>query len=149
MHADRFAPPGMITPDEREVLRRAESVRVLFRQPDSDGFSLVHVTFAPNYMLPRHSHDVDCVYYVLCGEVVLGRRVVSAGSGFFVPKDHPYAYQAGPDGVELLEFRHATSFDYVVHEDNPARWRAIVDAARAEGIEPTTVADAPTRREHQ
>ena len=105
---------------------------MLFRQADSDGFSLVHVTFAPNYMLPRHSHDVDCVYYVLCGEVVLGRRVVGAGSGFFVPKDQPYAYQAGPDGVDLLEFRHSTSFDYVVHEENPARWRAIIDAVRPE-----------------
>jgi quercetin dioxygenase-like cupin family protein len=131
MQATGFAPPGMISDEVRDLLRRGEVLRVLFRQAGDDGFSLVHVSFAAGYPLPRHSHSADCLYYVLRGEVRLGRRVVGEGSGFFVPKDHPYAYQAGPDGVELLEFRHATSFDFVVHEDNPERWQAIADTARA------------------
>jgi quercetin dioxygenase-like cupin family protein len=126
-----FAPPGMVSDEDRELLRRGEDVHVLFRQAGDSGLSLVHVRFAPGYLLPRHSHSADCVYYVLHGEVHLGKRMVRAGEGFFVPKDQPYAYQAGPDGVELLEFRDATSFDFVVHETSPARWRAIVEAARA------------------
>jgi quercetin dioxygenase-like cupin family protein len=131
MASPGFAPPGMVTDDDRALLRQGEDVRVLFRQSGDAGLSLVHVKFAPGYLLPRHSHSADCVYYVLHGEVKLGKRVVGAGEGFFVPKDHPYAYQAGPDGVELLEFRDATSFDFVVHETSPARWRAIIETARS------------------
>jgi quercetin dioxygenase-like cupin family protein len=130
MSSRGFAPQGMVTEEDRELLRRGEDVHVLFRQTGEGGLSLVHVRFAPNYLLPRHSHSADCVYYVLKGEARLGRRVVGAGEGFFVPKDHPYAYQAGPEGVELLEFRDATAFDFVVHEDSPDRWRAIVETAR-------------------
>jgi len=130
MEAQGFAPAGVVGADDREILRSGETLRVLFRHAGETGFSLVRVSFGPNYLLPRHSHSADCLYYVLAGEVRLGNRTVAAGDGFFVPKDHPYAYQVGPDGVELLEFRHATSFDFVVHEDNPDRWRAIVDTAR-------------------
>jgi len=130
MEARGFAPPGLISAEDREILRSGETLRVLFRHAGEDGFSLVHVSFGPNYLLPRHSHSADCLYYVLRGEVRLGNRMVGAGEGFFVPRDHPYAYRVGPEGVELLEFRHATSFDFVVHEDNPERWRAIVETAR-------------------
>jgi quercetin dioxygenase-like cupin family protein len=130
MEAQGFAPAGVVTAEDREILRSGETLRVLFRHAGEAGFSLVRVSFGPNYLLPRHSHSADCLYYVLAGEVRLGNRVVGAGDGFFVPKDHPYAYQAGPEGVELLEFRDATSFDFVVHEDNPGRWRTIVETAR-------------------
>ena len=40
----------------------------------------------------------------------MGSQVLEAGDGFFVPSDAPYAYEAGPDGVEVLEFRSGTSF---------------------------------------
>jgi quercetin dioxygenase-like cupin family protein len=130
MEAQGFAPPGVVSAEDRELLRSGETLRVLFRHAGEDGFSLVHVSFAPNYLLPRHSHSADCLYYVLRGEVALGNRVLGAGDGFFIPKDHPYAYQAGPEGVDLLEFRNATTFDFVVHEDKPERWRAIVETAR-------------------
>ncbi len=129
MEAAHFAPSGMISDEERGLLRRGEIVNVLFRHAEDDGFSLVRVSFAPNYLLPRHSHSADCLYYVLRGEVRLGNRTVVAGSGFFIPKDRPYAYQAGPEGVDLLEFRHATSFNFVAHED-PQRWREIAETAR-------------------
>src|SRR5262245_32374945 len=95
MEATRFAPAGMITTEERELLRLGEVAHVLFRHAGDDGFSLVRVQFAPNYLLPRHSHSADCLYYVLRGEVALGNRTVGAGSGFFIPRDKPYAYRAG------------------------------------------------------
>jgi quercetin dioxygenase-like cupin family protein len=131
MDAPVFVAPDIVQQGDRELLRAGQKLRVLFRHAGPDGFSLVHVSFAPHYPLPRHSHNVDCLYFVVRGEVVLGNRVVSAGEGFFVPKDHPYAYSAGPDGVDLLEFRHATTFDFVVREADPDRWRTIIDIARA------------------
>jgi quercetin dioxygenase-like cupin family protein len=78
-------------------------VKVLYRGEGDDGMSLVWSWFGPGYTLPRHSHSADCLYYVTKGEAHLGNRVVSAGSGFFVPADAPYAYSAGPEGIEILE----------------------------------------------
>jgi hypothetical protein len=104
-------------------------VKVLYRGEGGDGSSLVWSWFGPNYTLPRHSHSADCLYYVVRGEARLGNRVVGAGSGFFVPADAPYAYSAGPEGIEILEFRHATGFDMKISE-SPARWQAILDGAR-------------------
>jgi quercetin dioxygenase-like cupin family protein len=104
--------------------------KLLFCNEGDDGFSLALIQFAPHFMLPRHTHNVDCLYYVLSGEAILGRRVVKAGSGFYVPAGHPYGYQAGAQGIELLEIRNATSFDMKVVEDSPARWQTMIDVAR-------------------
>ncbi|MCS5568040.1 MAG: hypothetical protein NZ743_08415 [Pseudomonadales bacterium] len=83
------------------------STTPLFAQRAEGGMSLVHVWFGPNFPLFRHSHPKygDCLYYVVAGEVVLGRRRLGPGSGFFVPNGMPYKYTAGPAGVEVLEFR--------------------------------------------
>lgn len=83
---------------------------VLFRGEGDDGFSLVKAWFGPHYVLPRHSHDGDCMYYVVEGSVVMGSQVLEAGDGFFVPSGALYAYEAGPEGVVVLEFRTRTSF---------------------------------------
>jgi hypothetical protein len=96
---------------------------------DGHGLSLIWLRFAPNYPLPRHSHSTDCLYYIVAGEVHLGRRVLRAGEGFFVPADAPYGYTVGPEGVELLEFRATTVFDSQIRE-TPAGWRRILDAIR-------------------
>ena len=79
----------------------------LFGQGGKDGMSLVHVWFGPDFPLFRHSHPRygDCLYYVLAGEVVLGSQRLGPGDGFFVPNEMPYKYKAGPEGVEVLEFR--------------------------------------------
>jgi hypothetical protein len=69
--------------------------------------SLVHAWFGPNFQLFRHSHPRygDCLYYIVAGEIIMGSRTLKAGDGFFVPNGAPYKYSAGPNGVEVLEFR--------------------------------------------
>jgi quercetin dioxygenase-like cupin family protein len=102
-------------------------LRVLYGGPDDAGApSLVHVWFKPNYPLPRHTHDVDCLYYVVSGSLTMGRQELRPGDGFFVPADAPYQYTAGPEGVEVLEFRNDRSFDIKVTEDDPAHWDAMM-----------------------
>lgn len=106
-----------------------QSVKVLYRQSDEEGgFSLVYAWFKPHFSLPRHSHDADCLYYVIAGTALLGKQVLKAGDGFFVPTGAPYQYSAGPEGVEVLEFRHANSFGMKVTETSE-RFAAIFDAA--------------------
>lgn len=85
------------------------------------GMSLAKVWFKSGYPLPRHSHDCDCLYYILAGSIRLGSEELGKGDGFFVGKDVPYTYVAGNDGAELLEFRAATQFDIKLLGAN-AKW---------------------------
>ena len=103
-------------------------VKVLFQQGGDDGMSLVWSWFGPDYALPRHSHSADCLYYVVAGEAHLGNRVIPAGAGFVVPADAPYAYTAGPEGVQVLEFRNVSKFDMKISESLP-RWEQIAEIA--------------------
>lgn len=116
--ADRFDYSGLLGDNEEQEVRDAigemaraigpgSAVTPLFHQPGPDGMSLVHAWFGPHFPLFRHSHPKhgDCLYYVVAGQVIMGSRVLGAGDGFFVPNGMPYKYRAGPEGVEVLEFR--------------------------------------------
>ncbi len=102
--------------------------RVLFSAP---GFSLTHVWFKSGYPLPRHSHDVDCLYCVIAGSLTLGRDTLGSGDGFFIGAGTPYTYTAGPDGVELLEFRTREQFDIRLLMSSDAAWNRIIETARS------------------
>ena len=108
---------------QMERMQAGAHLTVPFRQQGPDGFSLVTIDFAPGYLLPRHSHSSDCLYYIVEGSIVMGRRELGPGDGFFLPAEQPYAYHAGPRGVKLLEFRHRTAFDMKVYEEDMARFR--------------------------
>jgi quercetin dioxygenase-like cupin family protein len=107
--------------------------KVLLRQSEAEGgFSLVTLWFKPDFPLPRHSHSADCLYYVLSGTAVMGNQTLRAGDGFFVPKDAPYHYSAGPDGVEVLEIRHGVeNFDMKIPDVRPESREAMLDLARS------------------
>ena len=100
--------------------------KVLFKDGGEDGMSLVWSWFGPDYPLPRHSHNADCLYYVVAGEARMGNRTVAAGAGFFVPAGAPYAYTAGPEGIQILEFRNVSQFDMQITEGLD-RWDRIME----------------------
>ena len=125
------APEELWPADFGARMMAASRLTVPFRHDGPEGFSLVTVEFAPGFIVARHSHTSDCLYYILEGEIFLGRRALGPGDGFFLPADHPYGYRAGPQGVKLLEFRHATGFATTFHEKDMARYRAAADAALA------------------
>ncbi len=85
--------------------------------------------FGPHYVLPRHTHDGDCLYYVERGSLSMGSQTLHAGDGFFVPSDAPYAYEAGPEGVVVLEFRNCTSFGMQIVGGQVDRLRRMSAAA--------------------
>jgi mannose-6-phosphate isomerase-like protein (cupin superfamily) len=154
--ATDFMSAPQMTPEARRGLSQFSGaggvaggvVKVLAR--GADGFSLVHVWFKANYPLPRHSHDADCMYYVISGSAVMGRQVLRPGDAFFVPADAPYQYNAGPEGVEVLEVRYGTDqFDMKIPDASPARWKAMAEAVAAnrdrwaeEPVSPTFAANA-------
>lgn len=105
------------------------TVKTIF-EDDRSNVSLTYAWFKANFMLPRHSHNADCLYYIVSGSLHLGTEVLKAGDGFFVPADALYAYRAGADGVEVLEFRTAVEFDIKFRTGEEA-WQQITKNADA------------------
>ena len=125
-------------------------VRVAVRQtPEEGGFSILHVWFKADYPVPRHTHDADCLYYIVSGSAVMGTQILRPGDGFFIPAGAPYAYDAGPDGVELLEIRHCVAqFDLQMLESNAGKWATMAntiashrEAWEADTVSPTLAAN--------
>lgn len=108
-----------------------EEATVLFAEPGETGMSLVRGWFKSGYILPAHSHKHDCLYYVLAGELRMGAHVVKAGDGFFLPSNTAYTYEAGPEGVEVLEFRSATRFNIELKEASADKWDQLAENYRA------------------
>jgi hypothetical protein len=93
--------------------------KCLFSGP---GFSLVYAWFKPNFPLARHSHDTDCLYYIVSGSLRLGTEALRPGDGFFLPKDTPYTYAIGDEGLEILEFRHTSHFEFRALGGSESYW---------------------------
>lgn len=127
-----YSETGPMTPlpmTEREVeggerLRDAgfmdgNSVKLLFSRP---GMSLTYTWFKSGFPLPRHSHNADCLYFIVAGSLKIGSEELGPGDGFFVGTDVPYTYVPGDEGVEVLEFRTSNSFDIRVFANSEAWW---------------------------
>ena len=68
--------------------------------------------------------------------------VLHPGDSFFLSLGAPYAYTAGPEGVEVLEFRKHTELDMHISE-SLGRWEQIV--ANAQAHSEAWAAEAATR----
>jgi hypothetical protein len=115
-------------------------VKVLFSDQAS-GVSITYAWLKSHYALPRHSHDADCAYLVLSGEARLGSEVLTTGDGFFVPAGHLYQYAAGPQGVEVVEFRTAATYNMRFSGNGERFWSRVAEiseknreAWRTEGV---------------
>jgi quercetin dioxygenase-like cupin family protein len=106
---------------------------LVFRGDGENGFSLVRAWLGPHYVLPRHTHSGDCLYYIVEGSITMGSQQLAAGDGFLVPSDAPYAYEAGPAGAVVLEFRSETSFDIMFTSGQLQRWRRMAEVAKVHG----------------
>jgi quercetin dioxygenase-like cupin family protein len=100
----------------------AERTLVLFREAQPDGLSLTYAWFKSGYVLPKHSHNADCLYYVIAGSLRMGTQVLGKGDGLFIPADDAYTYEVGEEGLELLEFRNASRFNIVFKGNEPTHW---------------------------
>lgn len=126
-------------------------VHLLYRQPA--GFSVLFVWAKPNYPLIRHSHDSDCMYYMVSGAVTAGDKTLRAGDGFFAPKDCLYMYTAGPEGAEMIEVRYGVDAVNTLVPPMPDKRvqadlelvRANVDRWKEMQISPTFAANAQGR----
>ena len=77
---DQAGLQGMIA----EGLLEGADAKALY-DSEAAGISLVHNWYKANYPLPRHSHNADCLYYIISGEARMGDEVLRAGDGFSCP----------------------------------------------------------------
>jgi len=128
--------------DQGDALRRIQNANeagfgdghaltCLYRSPDPKGVSLCWGWFRPGYITPRHSHDADCIYYLLGGTLQVGATVLGQGDGVFVPASATYTLTAGPEGAQLLEFRNATHFDVSLAAGGEGHWAKLLEAVQA------------------
>ena len=128
-------PEALENSSYREKAGAAQEVTVPYCRESEDGetgMSLLLGDFGPGFTVWRHTHSLDCLYYIVAGEAHMGSRVLGPGDGFFVPANQPYGYTAGPEGVKVLEIRNGTSFDMKVLEKDMGRYvekaEALLDA---------------------
>lgn len=123
-----------LTPDVRDGLKQLNRAgigegsfaKILINVP---GFSLAYAWHKSDFPLPLHSHDVDCCYLIIAGELRVGGDTLGKGDGFFVPAGSAYTFSTGAEGVEFVEFRHANSWNIVFKYRNPDSWAKAADTA--------------------
>jgi quercetin dioxygenase-like cupin family protein len=105
--------------------------RLLYRQRGEHAMSAVYIHAKPGRPFVRHSHDTNCIYVVMSGEVIMGSQVLRTGDLVYVPANHPYSYRAGEQGVEVLEFRTERQYATNIADNSETNWQRMVDECRA------------------
>jgi hypothetical protein len=87
-------------------------------------FHLLEVRMAPNFVIPRHHHNIDQMVLVVEGSVRQGRRWFHPGDGYFTSAHTPYTTAAGPEGALVVEVRKddIDALQTMWDEDKPERW---------------------------
>lgn len=119
---------------------------VPYRRP---GMSLARLWVKSGFALPLHTHDCDCLYYIVAGSIQMGTEKLVAGDGFYVGSEVPYAYTAGPEGAEVLEFRTADTFNIRVKDKPVVAWEKtaanMIDSRERWSTEPAPVRTMPEK----
>lgn len=106
--------------------------KLLVRQ--EGGFSILLLQAKPGFIVPRHRHDTDCMYYVQSGALRMGRRTLQGGDAFFVPAGVVYTYEAGPEGCEVLEIRFGVERYATDFPDQPqSYWAGLLASVERNG----------------
>lgn len=104
-----------------------QDVKLLFSDADLE-MSLNYAWFKKGYVLPKHAHNADCIYLVMAGELQMGTQVLRKGDGVFIPKGMAYTFDAGDEGVEVLEFRNKADVNFQLAKNDAGHWDKMVAA---------------------
>ena len=95
------------------------------------GLTILRIWNKKGYPTPLHTHDIDCLYFVVAGSITVGGEDLGPGDSFFVPADMPYTYKVGPEGSEILEIRQADNWDLKLLAKGTPYFDKAVDAIKA------------------
>lgn len=93
--------------EERVKLRQGElTSEFRMREPGSaENPQLVEIRYHPDAEIQIHSHDEDEIIYVLDGAMRINNRSLGPGACLTIPGGVFYGFQAGPEGLRILNFR--------------------------------------------
>ncbi|SNQ45271.1 hypothetical protein FRACA_10030 [Frankia canadensis] len=124
--------PNIESPDGNvpEVVRETADVLEYFRgglftrREQVGSLHMLEMKLAPNFVIPRHHHNMDQLVLVLEGRARQGRRWFEPGEGYFTKAMVPYSTAAGPEGCRLVEIRKDRIEDLKIwwDDDNPSHW---------------------------
>jgi len=78
---------------------------------------LFEVQFGPDTVVQPHAHLCDEIIYVIAGQLILGSRVLEAGSSVLIAGLTLYSFRAGPDGVHFVNFRPRSGAGYLSKDE--------------------------------
>lgn len=84
---------------------------------DPDGLELLEVYYPPNAVITVHAHEEDEIIYVVDGAILLGGRVYPKGSSVFVAHQTLYGFEAGPDGLHMVNFRARADHSFITQQE--------------------------------
>lgn len=106
---------GDATPEERRRKFSAEELAgtvQVHHMGDETQPQLLQFRFPANTFVQPHAHDVAEIMVIAAGEMHLGSEVLRPGSSLMVPPGVIYSFKAGPQGLDVLNFRPRSDMSY-------------------------------------
>jgi len=118
---------GMMQMREQSGIGGAAAL-TLFSSPNCH---VSYVWFKSGYPLPIHSHDTNCYYLVIAGEMKVGGKVLGKGDGVQIPGGAPYTVTPLDEGVEFLEIRESPKYDTHFRAKTDSYWDRVAETRQA------------------
>lgn len=125
---------SVIGPELRERMTEGELLGE-FKPHDrgaDDGLELLEVYYPPHAAIAVHAHDEDEIIYVVDGAIRLGGRLYGKGSSVFVAGETLYGFEAGPEGLHMVNFRARPDKTFIPQEEFLETRRRKAQAAAGE-----------------
>lgn len=99
---ERFGPDAALERFSEEALNTKMRI---YEEGSESSPQLFESQMLPNAVAAVHSHEEDEIIYILGGEMRLGKRSLKRGASIFIAANTLYGFEAGPAGVQFLNFR--------------------------------------------
>ena len=101
------------------------------RHNTGDSLHAFEVKLPPHHKTQLHAHQEDEIIHVLGGQMTVGNQVLGPGDSVFIEGMTLYGFEAGPEGVNFINFR--PHFDLTFYRNEEFHeYRKLDAAGRAE-----------------
>ncbi|MDT0575948.1 hypothetical protein RM533_07090 [Croceicoccus sp. F390] len=90
---------------------------------DPERLDLLEIFYPANAVINVHAHEEDEIIYVVEGDIRLGKRLYPKGSSVFIARQTLYSFEAGPDGLHMVNFRARADHSFITQSEYLARKR--------------------------
>lgn len=120
-------PQVYLSEEKRQKLSSGElTVQARIREMGSaDSPQLVEFLYEPDAEIQVHAHDEDEIMFVRAGEMHVGNRVLQPGASIYIAGGTLYGFKAGPNGLQILNFRPRQDITFYTREEFLANRKAV------------------------